>query len=90
MEKFFELVAKYGGAGGLIGALAVYLICSSSIGATNKEKDLLEYRVAALEKNVGDSKVYFSEIQQALMEINIKLSRFEVILEQDKKTNLKK
>jgi hypothetical protein len=88
MQKLFELVGKYGGAGGIIGALAVYLVCSNSVQNTDKTAGLLEYRVTIIEqqqkeeRNAMEEKLNF--IAKSLGEINVKLSRFEVMVEKRK------
>ena len=85
MAKLLELIAKYGGAGGLIAALCVYLLCTQAIGAnkkgTDKSFDLLEYRLQVLEQERAEHKAQFAEIQGSLMTLSVKLSKVEATLD---------
>lgn len=85
MNKILEYIAKYGGAGGLIAAFCVYMLCTANINTTKENGDqslkLLEYRVMTLEAQQKETKQQFSEIQKTLMAINIKVSRVETLIE---------
>lgn len=85
MSKILELIAKYGGASGLIAAFCVYLICTNGVNDAMESNEqnfkLLEYRVLTLEAQQKETKEQFSEIQKTLLSINVTISRIETLIE---------
>lgn len=89
MQKLFELVGKYGGAGGLIASLCVYLLCTNAMSGSNEKASqrdaLLEYRVSTIEKANDGTKEQFSEIQKMLTELKVDISRLETLIGKGRK-----
>lgn len=89
MNKILELIAKYGGASGLIAAFCVYLACANGVDKARENSQqnykLLEYRVLTLEAQQKETAAQFGEIQKGLMSINVSISRIEAILEKEQK-----
>lgn len=85
MKVFLELIAKYGGASGLIAAFCVYIACANGVDnakeSTQQNYKLLEYRVLTLEAQQKETAAQFGEIQKALLNINVSISRIETLLE---------
>lgn len=89
MKVFLELIAKYGGASGLIAAFCVYIACANGVDKAKESNQqnykLLEYRVLTLEAQQKETAEQFGEIQKALLNINVSISRIETLLEKEQK-----
>ena len=89
MNKLLELIAKYGGASGLIAAFCVYLVCTNGVTKAEESNEqnfkLLEYRVLTLEAQQKETNVQFNEIQKTLLSINVAISRIETLIEKEPK-----
>ena len=89
MKTILDYIAKYGGAGGLIASLCVYMLCTNAMSGNNEKTsqkyELLEYRISAIERVNNDTKNQFSEIQKNLMDIKINISRLETLFDSGKK-----
>jgi hypothetical protein len=89
VNKILELIAKYGGASGLIAAFAVYVACANGVDRAKESNqqnyNLLEYRLLTLETQQKESAAQYGEIQKALMTINVSISRIETLLEKPHK-----
>ena len=89
MKTILDYIAKYGGAGGLIASLCVYMLCTNAMSGSNEKTsqkyELLEYRISAIERVNNDTKNQFSEIQKNLMDIKINISRLETLFDSGKK-----
>jgi hypothetical protein len=85
MSKILELIAKYGGASGLIAAFCVYLVCSNGVNNAKESNEqnfkLLEYRGLTLESQQKETNAQFNEIQKTLLSINVAISRIETLIE---------
>ena len=62
MNKLLELIAKYGGASGLIAAFCVYVACANGVDKAKESNQqnykLLEYRVLTLEAQQKETAEY--------------------------------
>lgn len=89
MKTILEYIAKYGGAGGLIASLCVYLLCTNAMSGSNEKTsqkyDLIEYRMNVIEKAEDETKNQFSEIQKMLTELKVDVSRIETLIERKRK-----
>jgi hypothetical protein len=89
MKVFLDYIAKYGGAGGLIASLCVYLLCTNAMSGNNEKASqrdaLLEYRVSAIEKANDGTKEQFSEIQKMLTELKVDVSRIGTLIDNKRK-----
>ena len=89
MNKILEYIAKYGGAGGLIASLCVYMLCTNAMSGSNEKTsqkyELIEYRMNAIEKADDETKSQFSEIQKMLTELKVDVSRIETLIERKRK-----
>ena len=85
MNKLLELIAKYGGASGLIAAFCVYLVCTNGEAKAKESNEqnfkLWEYRVLTLEAQQKETNKQFNEIQKTLLSINVAISRIETLIE---------
>lgn len=85
MNKLLELIAKYGGASGLIAAFCVYLVCTNGVTKAKESNEqnfkLIEYRVLTLEAQQKETNEQFNEIQKMLLSINVSISRIETLIE---------
>lgn len=89
MKTILEYIAKYGGAGGLIASLCVYMLCTNAMSGSNEKTsqkyELIEYRMNAIEKADDETKSQFSEIQKMLTELKVDVSRIETLIERKRK-----
>lgn len=89
MKTILEYIAKYGGAGGLIASLCVYMLCTNAMSGSNEKTsqkyELIEYRMNAIEKADDETKNQFSEIQKMLTELKVDVSRIETLIERKRK-----
>lgn len=89
MKTILDYIAKYGGAGGLIASLCVYMLCTNAMSGNNEKASqrdsLLEYRVSAIEKANDGTKEQFNEIQKMLTELRVDISRIETLIERKRK-----
>lgn len=89
MKTILDYIAKYGGAGGLIASLCVYLLCTNAMSGNNEKASqrdaLLEYRVSAIEKANDGTKEQFNEIQKMLTELKVDISRLETFMGKGRK-----
>lgn len=89
MNKILDYIAKYGGAGGLIASLCVYMLCTNAMSGSNEKTsqkyELIEYRINAIEKADDETKNQFSEIQKMLTELKVDVSRIETLIERKRK-----
>lgn len=89
MKTILDYIAKYGGAGGLIASLCVYMLCTNAMSGNNEKASqrdsLLEYRVSAIEKANDGTKEQFNEIQKMLTELKVDISRIETLIERKRK-----
>ena len=89
MNKILDYIAKYGGAGGLIASLCVYMLCTNAMSGSNEKTsqkyELIEYRMNAIEKADEETKNQFSEIQKMLTELKVDVSRIETLIERKRK-----
>lgn len=89
MKTILDYIAKYGGAGGLIASLCVYMLCTSAMSGSNEKTsqkyELIEYRMNAIEKADEETKNQFSEIQKMLTELKVDVSRIETLIERKRK-----
>lgn len=89
MKTILDYIAKYGGAGGLIASLCVYMLCTNAMNGSNEKASqrdvLIEYRVSAIEKANDGTKEQFNEIQKMLTELKVDISRLETIMDKGRK-----
>lgn len=89
MKTILDYIAKYGGAGGLIASLCVYMLCTNAMSGSNEKTsqkyELIEYRMNAIEKADAETKNQFSEIQKMLTELKVDVSRIETLIERKRK-----
>lgn len=89
MKTILDYIAKYGGAGGLIASLCVYMLCTNAMSGSNEKTsqkyELIEYRMNAIEKADDETKSQFSEIQKMLTELKVDVSRIETLIERKRK-----
>lgn len=89
MKTILDYIAKYGGAGGLIASLCVYMLCTNAMSGSNEKTsqkyELIEYRMNAIEKADDETKNQFSEIQKMLTELKVDVSRIETLIERKRK-----
>jgi chaperonin cofactor prefoldin len=89
MKTILDYIAKYGGAGGLIASLCVYMLCTNAMSGSNEKTsqkyELIEYRMNAIEKADEETKNQFSEIQKMLTELKLDVSRIETLIERKRK-----
>jgi chaperonin cofactor prefoldin len=89
MKTILDYIAKYGGAGGLIASLCVYMLCTNAMSGSNEKTsqkyELIEYRMNAIEKADEGTKNQFSEIQKMLTELKVDVSRIETLIERKRK-----
>lgn len=89
MKTILDYIAKYGGAGGLIASLCVYMLCTNAMSGNNEKASqrdaLLEYRVSAIEKANDGTKEQFNEIQKMLTELKVDVSRIGTLIDNKRK-----
>lgn len=89
MKTILDYIAKYGGAGGLIASLCVYMLCTNAMSGSNEKASqrdaLLEYRVSAIEKANDGTKEQFNEIQKMLTELKVDVSRIGTLIDNKRK-----
>jgi len=89
MKTILDYIAKYGGAGGLIASLCVYMLCTNAMSGSNEKTsqkyELLEYRISAIEKVNDGTREQFNEIHKMLTELKVDISRVETLIERKRK-----